>query len=461
MAEDISESQQYIFEQGYEVENLARKLFKKGAEVQQNFAKGRQETTDIILKGHEVIYQATACGKDLLARADILVYDKESKSWDIYEVKSSTEVKDEHIPDLTFQKIAFERSGISIGKTHLIHINKDYVKKGKVNPKKFFKVEDLTESVNSHIRWVKEDIPKAQKFLKEKKIPQVQILKQCKNPHACPFIKYCWKDIPKNSIYSLTRISESSLKALLQMKIIKIKDIYDRFSLTEKQKNQVLTTKKGQPIIDQKVIQNVLKKLKYPLYFLDYETFSWAIPIYDDTKPYQNICFQYSLHILTESDSKLEHREFLSKSNKNPIPELLKNLKKDIQDKSGTVIVWNKSFEMNRNKEMAVQYPKYAKFLESINDRIFDLMEIFSKQHYLHPDFEGSYSIKKVLPVLVPSLSYSDLEDIQEGGTASLYWFKDIFQDSPKKKNTTKNLLKYCELDTLAMLEIFRKLLKV
>lgn len=462
LAETPSESQQHIFEQGYEVEDLAKKLFKPGVEVKENFAKGRAETTQLVIKGHEVIYQATAYGEDLMARADILIYNKEAKSWDIYEVKSSTEVKDEYIPDLTFQKIAFERSGTFIGKTYLVHINHDYVRKGKIDPKKFFKIEDLTETVNAHIRWVKADIPQALEFLKEKKMPEVQILKQCKKPNPCPFAKYCWKDIPENSVYNLTRIREDLLKILLQTKIMKITDIHERFPLTEKQKNQILAAKTKKPIIDKEAIKRILDNFEYPLYFLDYETFAWAIPAYDGTKPYQSICFQYSLHVIEKKGGKLEHYEFLSTTKDNPIPALLKSLKKDIKEEGGTVLVWYKPFETSRNSEMAEMYPKYRKFLESVNDRVFDLMEIFSKQHYVHPDFHGSCSIKKVLPAMVKGISHKDLE-IHEGGTASLKWHEMVFNTQSKTEQIKikSNLLKYCGLDTMAMVEIYNELRKL
>lgn len=193
-----------------------------------------------------------------------------------------------------------------------------------------------------------------------------------------------------------------------------------------------------------------------PLCFLDYESFNPAIPLFEGFKPYQHIAFQYSLHILTQ-DGQLSHYDYLAREQGNPLPELLSSMASHVPA-TGSVIVWNKSFEMSRNEEMARLMPQYASFLQHVNARVFDLMEIFKKQHYVHPAFKGSCSIKKVLPVLVPSLSYKDLV-IQEGGSASVTWYKMLTEMPPDAKEETCNhMLPYCELDTLAMVEVYRQL---
>ena len=246
------------------------------------------------------------------------------------------------------------------------------------------------------------------------------------------------------------------------MGILEIQAIPDGFSLTEPQMNQVMVAKTHQPIIDKESISSALKSIVYPIYFLDYETFAPAIPLFDGTKPYQQVCFQYSLHVLPKEGAELEHYEFLASGKENPVPALAKQLKQDIATNDGTVIVWNKSFEMSRNTEMGEMYPEYKEFMASVNTRVFDLMEIFAKQYYVHPRFEGSYSIKKVLPVLVPALTYKNL-GIQEGGTASRSWFEMNFgeMEDEKRDQIYNNLLKYCGLDSLAMFRIFEKLTKL
>jgi len=455
----VSETDQAKFDQGYEVEKYAQKLFKNGAEIKGNFRDGKKET-EKFAKKRKNIFQATAMPKDLLARADILNFNENTGKWDIYEVKSTTEVKDEHIPDLCFQKIAFERDGYKIGETFLIHVNSDYVKTGKIAPKKFLTTENITEQVENFRSIVETDIPKALALLNFKDEMKKQIGQQCKLPYTCAFKEYCWGNLPKYSIYDIKRFNGDKLLALRDAGILEITDIPDDFPLSATQQNQVLVAKTKKPIIDIKMIESTINGLEFPLYFLDYETYASAVPLFDGTHPYQNICFQYSLHVIRSQGTETEHYEFLHTDKSNPMPKLLSSLVQHIGE-TGSVIVWNKAFETTRNEEMAKQYPEYAKFLHSINDRIFDLMEIFSKQYYVHPDFKGSCSIKKVLPVLVSQLSHSNLEGIQEGGIASLYWFKHIFNNSQKKDNTIKNLLEYCKLDTFAMVAIYQELKKI
>ncbi|MBK8451698.1 MAG: DUF2779 domain-containing protein [Saprospiraceae bacterium] len=205
-------------------------------------------------------------------------------------------------------------------------------------------------------------------------------------------------------------------------------------------------------------IQSTLQKLNYPLYFLDYETLSTAIPIYDGTKPYQQIPFQYSLHMIKEPGANTEHHEFLNMERTNPMESLSRQLRSDIGDK-GTVIVWNKKFEGMCNKGLAEAVPGLSPFLVGINERFFDLMEIFSKRMFVHKDFKGSSSIKKILPVLVPELSYKELA-IGDGGTATTSWKRMVFEmeNELEKIMIKSHLLEYCKLDTVAMVEIFRKI---
>jgi hypothetical protein len=244
------------------------------------------------------------------------------------------------------------------------------------------------------------------------------------------------------------------------MEILHIHDIPDDYKLSEKQRNQVVVAKLGQPLIHPEMIKEELDQLKFPQYYLDYETISTAIPLFDDCKPYQQVPFQYSLHVLREPDGELEHHEHLAKSGKeNPIPALLAQMKSEIGN-TGSVIVWYKPFETSRNSEMALMYPEYTDFLNSVNSRVYDLMDIFTKQYHVHPLFLGKTSIKYVLPVLVPELSYKEL-NIQNGGIACLRWFQMATGAVSEEEGNTiyQNLLKYCELDTLAMYKIYEHLL--
>jgi len=231
------------------------------------------------------------------------------------------------------------------------------------------------------------------------------------------------------------------------------------YPLSDKQSLQVQVAQSGEVLIDKEAIREQLDNLTYPLYFLDYETFNFAIPNYPGYKPYQQVPFQYSLHIVHEPAGELQHKEFLSFSKVDPAKELAEALSKDIAPDGGSIIVWNKGFECGRNKEMAERYPAYAGFLKDVNSRVYDLMEIFSKQLYVDPAFKGSASIKAVLPVLCPDLSYKELE-VQNGGMAMAAWYQIMRGEKPDSETprTRESLLKYCELDTLAMVEVWRAL---
>ena len=275
-----------------------------------------------------------------------------------------------------------------------------------------------------------------------------------------------WLEIYKNldkkiddySIYDLMSPSAKKLGELEDLGVSLIKDIPDDFELTTKQQVQVMVTKSGKRKMDKNSIKDFLGTLEYPIHFLDYESAMATIPLYDGTKPYQQIPFQYSLYTIEKLGSEPKHTEYLHRDNEDPIPSLLKRLKEDVGLK-GTVLVWYKPFETNRNKEMAEMFPEFKEFLEDVNERVVDLMEPFSKGWFADKDFFGSASIKYVLPVLVPSLSYKSL-DIQEGATAQRLWMESVLKGNSDidQEELFNNLVEYCKLDTLAMVEIWKVL---
>jgi len=444
---------QWILEQGNMVEDVARKLYPGGAHVKAFHDAGAKKTQELAADGKNLIYQATAIAEGLLAMADVL--QKDGDLWNIIEVKGSTEVKKDHIHDVCFQRLAFRKAGYDIGKLFLAHVNKDFVKHGDIDPQEFITVGEITDQVNEVELQVEAQVQKALELIERKDTPtRTDVTCTC-SAKDCPCLHYCYPDLPDYSVFNLSRIRTTKAQELYEAGIRAITDLPQEYSLSTAQVCQVQAARDGKPIIETKDIKKELSKLEYPLYFLDYETFFPAIPLFDGYKPYQQMVFQYSLHVLREPDAEVEHYEYLADALENPAETLAQRLSGDI-DSDGSVIVWNKSFEMSRNKEIAELVPAHAPFLLSINERVYDLMEIFRKQLYVHPDFRGSCSIKDVLPVLVPELSYKDLE-IQEGGTASLSWYRMLTdgRSEQEKIETCSHMRKYCELDTLAMVEIF------
>ena len=214
-------------------------------------------------------------------------------------------------------------------------------------------------------------------------------------------------------------------------------------------------------VIDRAEIGKRIDAWEYPLHFLDYETFAYAIPQFDGIKPFQQMCFQYSLHTIDRPGAKPRHTAYLSRGEDGVPPRAMaEHLKQAMSGGIGTVIVWYESFEKTRNTEMAAMLPEYADFFEEINSRTADLMKVFSDKLYIHPDFKGRSSIKKILPVVVPKLSYASL-GIGDGMTATISWFRAVKWESIDDETRQKifdDLEKYCELDTLAMVEIFNEL---
>ncbi len=455
---EIDPQLKWIFEQGNMVEAHARKLFPEGQLVKGHSEVSAERTKELIEAGATVIFQATAIADGVMAMADILRFDPQTKAWDIFEVKSATEVKDEYVHDVCFQRLAFRKAGYAIGRLHLVHVNGEYMRLGDVDPVQFLAMEDLAERADVLEGTVERGVADALALIAHETLPpRGEVTCTCA-PKSCPCLQHCWPDLPAYSIFDLTHIHVKKAQELYKAGIRMITDLPADFTLTKAQASQMTCVRTGKPIIEAARIHAALADLKYPIHFFDYETFFPAIPLFDGYKPYQQMVFQFSLHILRTPESELEHKECLVMELADPVPTILAALMEHM-DNEGTVMVWNKSFEMNRNKEMAASHPAFAQLLHSINDRVFDLMEIFRKHLYVHPDFRGSCSIKDILPVLVPHLSYKALA-IQEGGTASLSWYRMLTDGraDDERRKTCADLIEYCKLDTLAMVEIFRRL---
>jgi hypothetical protein len=399
----------------------------------------------------DVLIQHTYINKEYEARTDILIKNKDG--WDMYEVKSSSKVKKEHKYDATFQYLVF-RKGYDIKNVYVLHLNKEYVKEGDISLPNLFVAENITKDVKE----LKEEVLRLREdALVVSKNDDMNSTVGCIKPKECPCPSLCHPKLPNYSIYDINRLNEQKARDLEEMGIVDIYDVPDDFELSTLQKKQVDVAKADEVYIEKGRIKDMFKTLEYPLYFLDYETFNPAIPLFDGYGPFDHITFQYSLHVLSE-DGDLEHFEYLHTEKSDPIPSLLDSLKGHIKDE-GSIVVWNKGFEGGRNKHMGKVYTEYKDFCESMNDRLFDLMDVFKNNLYDDPKFKGSYSIKSVLPVLVPELSYENL-DIRNGAMAMASWYDFVFKGE-KDKKVINDLLKYCELDTLAMVRVFEELRKM
>ncbi|MEK7131303.1 MAG: DUF2779 domain-containing protein [Patescibacteria group bacterium] len=462
-----SDFEKSLLTKGNLVETWARKLFPDGVLIREGGDAAVQITKEHIAKKTHVLFQSKFVWDKFLAKNDALEYDKENDCWNLYEIKGTNSLDEnakeiDHVEDAMFQTIILKALNIKVGKIFIIHLNKEYVKDGEINVEELFIKDDIIEEVKEREESSRLKMQKAAEALTQQN--ESALVCQClyagRSAH-CETFAYSYPEVPKYSVHDLSRIgaSKKKLESLIDSQIFDINDIPEDFELSLNQKNQVYVHKRQKPLIDLTAIKKELQSLVYPLYFLDYETYPPAIPLFNGFKPYQQIPFQFSLHILNDQDGELTHFEYLHEEATDPSLSIITKLRETIGPE-GSIIVWSKRFEKGINSQLSGRNPEHKDFLEDINDRIYDLMEIFQKQFYVHPDFRGKVSIKKVLPVMAPGLTYKELE-IKEGGSAMEAWCEMIFDSSSqtKKLKIADDLRKYCGLDTYAMYAIWKELM--
>ena len=452
---DTSISQRRIFDQSNKVGILARGHFPEGVLI--NAAaplNSVKQTEAAIRRGDSCIFEAAFIFNDVLVRCDIL--EKDSNSWRITEVKASTSVKNEYIHDLAVQKYVLTKRGLPISETQLMLINnKECIYPDLSN---LFTIEDVTDRVEQLMGNVHSNVETFKTVLDGNNEPQVLIGERCDKPNRCPFKAHCWEDVPKKSIFTIQRLNWKKKNELVEKDIFSIFDLPTDFPLTPTQSIYVNSVLHNEPSINKEVIQKELANLQHPIHFLDFETDNPAIPRFDGLRPYQQFPFQYSCHVLHPND-EVKHYEYLHTDTTDPRLPVVESLRNHISAR-GPVVVYNASFERGVLKDLADSFPEHASALESIIDRLWDQLDIFKKL-YTHPDFCGSNSLKAVLPVLVPSLSYENL-DVQDGLEAQAVWNLMLNTTSKNERNDMiEHLREYCKLDTRATVEIHKVLCKL
>ena len=463
-------SAKHNFEMGDIIGVLATKVFPKGIDLANLDFKENIEKTKEAIKSRKTIYEAGILTDDVYSRADILLPVGEDE-WDIIEVKNATKVKDVNIHDVSFQKHVYEKAGLKIRKCFLMHINNEYIKDGEIGPEELFIQTEINDKVEEYSEGIEERIQEMHKIINSKKEPSCKIGVSCSDPYECSLKCECWKDVPKDSVFDFYRMFKKKCFELYDGGIVCLSDVPESTKLNDKQQIQRRLaceaaspkdmTHEGPKHIDKTEINNFLRNLKYPLYYLDFETINPAIPKFDGMKPYQRIPFQFSLHIQKEEGGECEHISFLAEGTSDSRPKFMQTLKDNLGD-SGSILVYNQGFEKGVMKEGCEALPEFKGWYgDNIEPRIKDLLDVFRNFHYYDPKQCGSASIKKVLPCLT-NLKYDDLE-IGEGMFASLEYERVTFGDvdDAERKKVRDALEKYCELDTLAEVEIVKELLGV
>lgn len=450
---------QAIFAVGHEVGELAQGLFPGGIAIKwDRDIEKLIDQTKTLLAERKPIYEASVKYGNAYAIADILA-PADNNSWDLIEVKSSTSVKDINLPDVAIQSYVCRKSGIKLNKLFLMHINNQYVRQGDIEPEKLFAKEDITEQTRELLLQVEPNLEKMVKIIQSAECPDIKIGPHCSNPYECPLTETCWAFLPESNVFSLYRGKALGFE-LLQQQVQKLTDIPPGTKLNSNQSIQVECAKTNNPHIDKKGIAKFLSTFKYPLYFLDFETVAPAIPFYDGTRPYQNIPFQFSLHIIQKEGARPEHHSFLADGKEDPRPGILKELK-SLLGNGGSIIAYNAGFETGCLDGCAVSYPKYSEWVARIKQRVIDLLGPFKSFYYYHPEQNGSASLKSVLPALTGK-GYAGME-IADGGTASREYARVTFGDvsEEERRKVRKDLVEYCGLDTEGMIWIVEELTKL
>lgn len=447
---------------GNDVEALARQRFPNATMIATlDPEEAVRQTEAAIAAGATTLFQAAVLtDQGLLARADVLTRD--GGGWRMFEIKASTSVTAEHRADATFQAIAFMEAGYDLRRIGLLHLDRNYRLSGAPDPATMFVMSDLTESVDRALVPIMEQIEEALAVARD---PTVAPACQCDREtrrRRCPAFGLFHPRIPSGgTVYDLTSIHHRHLTKVLDRGILSLADWPDDIPLSRRQRLQVDTHRASEPWMDGTQLRKFIGRLRFPLYFLDYETCQTAIPLYDGCAPWAQVPFQYSLHIVT-AGGEIEHRGFLwTEPGEFPVPHLVKQLRRDIGG-DGSVVVWSRNFEADRQREMADALPGDADFLLGLNQRMVDLMEPVTSGAWMDPGFGGSASIKKVLPAVAPELSYDTLT-IGNGGLAAERWHQATAGSADALTGAEREaifsaLREYCHLDTLAMVRIWEHL---
>lgn len=456
--EDVKNSS--VLDNGTEVGIVAKDLlgpsidieFNENLQIMINDTKKALEKEKVVITEASFSYNNNFCSVDLLK--------KDGNNYEIYEVKSSTEIKDIYIEDVSYQVYVLKSLGYNITKASIVYINSKYIRGKKLELDKLFIIKDVTSIAFSKQSEIEKKVIEINEYMKQANEPKKELGVHCVKPYDCPFFKYCSRNLPTPNIFDIRGMQISSKIKLYQKGKVSFPDLLKE-DINSKYLEQIdFAINDKEPKIKRNEIREFLETLTYPMYFLDFETFQESIPTLEGASTYEQIPFQYSLHFKEHEKGKLNHTEFLASINTDPRRELAESLVRDIP-KDTCVIAYNCSFEKMVIKKLSYLYPDLKDHLLNIYNNIKDLMIPFKNRYYYTKEMQGSFSIKYVLPALFPndeSLNYHNLEEIHNGSEA-MNSFKELKNMSKEEQEITrKNLLKYCELDTYAMVKIYEKL---
>ena len=461
--ERISKARQSTLQNGTNVGILAKGLFGKYEDIEYNadLTVMIEQTNKLLKNKPNIITEASFNYDNNFCSVDILKNDKDGV--EIYEVKSATSMDDIYIDDVAYQYYILKNLGYNVKKVCVVYLNKKYIRHGDLELDKLFHIEDVTQAVKERQEEIKINIENINKFMEEhnkENEPNTDIGMHCRQPYECEYWEYCTRNLPKPNVFDVAIMHwdkkfEKYKEGKVSFEELQNEDLNPKYL---EQMDFEINSK--EPKIEKEVIKELMDSLKYPLYFIDFETFQLAIPEFEGTWSYQQLPFQYSLHIIKEEGADIEHREFLAEiDDKDFIRHFAESMINDIPD-NGSVIIYNNSFEPARIREIAKIYPDLEAELMRINNNIVDFEVPFRRRNYYMKEMQGSYSIKAVLPSLYPDeseLDYHNLPVVHNGEEASAAFLSLRGKTKEEQEEIRKGLLVYCELDTYAMVKVWQK----
>lgn len=450
-------SEHFAFDQTDKVRKIGRLLFPDGIEADRehcSFEEQTQTTLDI-LSLRKTVFDGAFSAHGARCRIDILSPHGPDK-WDVIEVLSSTSWTDIHLHDVGFQAWLLVEAGLKINKVFLMHINSDYVRVGDIDTRGFFRTVDVTNLISAIEGDVRAKFSAVGKVRNLPVPPEIAIGPHCEAPHPCPLHDACWKFLPGENVLTLYRGKKKGFD-LLANGVQRLAEIPSNFKLTHSQQIQRRVAINGKPHVDRVSIRSFLRCLCYPIHFLDFETLWTAIPPFDDVRPYEQIPFQFSLHILSELDALPTQQMFLAEGKSDPRPEFLAKLRESVEE-AGSIVAYNANFETARLRECCESFPEFLPWLDGLESRFVDLLLPFRSFHYYHPKQFGSASMKAILPAMT-GLRYDHLA-IQEGVMASSEFLRITYTevDEKERQRVRRELEQYCSQDTVGMISILKSL---
>jgi predicted RecB family nuclease len=459
LAAEPDAADQAIMQQGHEVGMLARQLFPGGIEVRSE--RGLDEairTTRELVANRKVpaIFEGVFEHDGVLVRVDVLHRRRDGR-WRLIEVKSSTSVKEEHLDDVAIQYRVLSRCGLDVGTCCLAHVNRSFVfRGGSIDPWRFFRIRNVTRQVVKLQPKLTFQLRAAFTVLSMPQAPDIAPGKHCVSPVTCEFFDRCNPPRPDDHIGYLPRLHASAEEELEEMGVESIHDIPNDYPLSERQRRACTSVQTGEAWFHPE-LGAALESSRYPLYFMDFESVNPAVPRFPDMRPYDQLPFQWSVHVLREPGAEQEHYEFLATDASDPRLGFIASLC-SVLGEFGSIVVYNQQFESQRLSDLAALLPEFGERIKNIQARLWDLLTVVRNNVY-HPAFAGSYSLKAVLPALVPEMTYDGMA-VANGQDAGLAWEALIrgTLDITEQDKVRKALLDYCGQDTVALLKLMGKL---